>query len=101
MITREEYLHNPRTLHHNYHLQFANAGIRASVALFLPIEILANSKEEYFQDIHHTIWHNVARWIETWIDNDLMKQAGQIRNYPFNVCICKAVARDLLSRNSK
>jgi hypothetical protein len=101
MITRREYLLIPRHLHHNYHLQFANAGIRASVALFFPIEVLANSKDEYFQDIHHTLWHNAANWIQTWIDQDLLKQAGQIRNYPFLVCVCKAVARDLLSRNSK
>lgn len=101
MITRSEYLLNPSILHHNYHLQFANAGIRASVALYFPIEVLANSKDEHFHDIPHTLWESVARWIQTWIDQDLMRQAGQIRTYPFYVCICKAVARDLLSRNSK
>ena len=97
MITRSDYLQSPH-LHLEYYLQFANNGIRASVAIFFPLEELRSSCV-YFRDINLHRWRSCAQYIRPWLNVEQLKETGDFYSELFAVNLCKAVARSLIQNS--
>jgi hypothetical protein len=96
MITRSDYLQSP-SLRQDYYLQFANKGIRASVAIYFPLEELKDSTSDvYFSDINLKRWRSCARYIRPWLNAELLKEAGDVYSEIFAVNLCKIVAQSLI-----
>jgi hypothetical protein len=93
MITRTTFLRS------DYYLQFANNGIRASVAILFSPEELKTSTDRYFNDIDRSRWLNCARYIYPWLNFDLLKEAGECYSEIFAVTLCKVVAQSLIQNS--
>ena len=95
MITRSDNLQSP-SLRQDYYLQFANKGIRASVAIYFSVEELKASTGEYFNDIELRRWRSCARYIRPWLNVELLKEAGDVYSEIFAVNLCKVVASSFI-----
>jgi hypothetical protein len=99
MITRSECLQSPHCIQ-DYYLQFANNGIRASVAIYFPLEELrASTSEGYFRDINLSRWRSCARYIRPWLNVEQLKESGDFYSEVFAVNLCKAVACSLIQNS--
>jgi hypothetical protein len=93
MITRTTFLRS------DYYLQFANNGIRASVAILFCPEELNTSTDRYFNDIDRSRWLNCGRYIYPWLNFDLLRESGVFCSEQFVVNLCKVVAQSLIQNS--
>jgi hypothetical protein len=114
MITRQQYLSSPFSLHHEYFLQFSNPVILGILKraifdsdknwsvfntrnlLWESVKSLKESTDPHFNDIPLRWWDDIANFIAPYINNTKLVELGEINSLSTRVCILKAIAREMI-----
>jgi hypothetical protein len=98
MITRQQYLSSPSSLHHEYFLQFSNPVIRGILkrSIFDSDKKLKESTDPHFNDIPLKWWDDIANFIAPYINNTKLVELGEINSLSTRVCILKAIAQEMI-----
>lgn len=96
MITRTDYLQNPKELHNDYWGQFVTDYERELVAFKIGIDKLRASTDPHFNDIPLHKWDYVARYLHRKELAEGLQKCGDFLTDGGMVCVLKVAARQLI-----